>query len=231
MHIEVAILKVDAQTEMGSIKIRVWDLPTRTFHWSLVVLVIVSWITANIGGNMMQYHLWSGYAILSLVVFRLLWGVVGSETSRFSHFVRGLRAVMAYTRAFLKPEYRPSLGHNPLGGWSVIALLLALLLQTGTGLFSNDDILTEGPLYHLVSKESSDFLSTLHGISFNVLLILVAIHVLAIILYRVLHRVNLLKPMLTGSKQVTQGTPALKQSSGWLALLAAGIVYLLVTKI
>ena len=225
----------DTQPESGGKKIRVWDLPTRVFHWSVVVLVIVSWITAEIGGTTMQYHLWSGYAILSLVVFRLLWGIVGSETTRFAHFVRGPRAVVAYARAFFKSDYRPTLGHNPLGGWSVIVLLLTLTLQAGTGLFANDDILTEGPLYHLVSKESSDFLSTLHSITFDVFMVLVAIHVLAILLYRVWHRENLLKPLFTGDKTVSQAISAPKQSSVWLALpvalLAAETVYWAVTKL
>lgn len=221
--------------ESGGKKIRVWDLPTRLFHWSVVALVIVSWITAEIGGTAMQYHLWSGYTILSLVLFRLLWGVLGSETARFTHFLRGPRAVMAYARAFFKPDYRPTLGHNPLGGWSVIALLLVLALQATTGLFANDDILTEGPLYHLVSKRTSDFLSTVHSTAFDVLMVLVAIHISAILLYRLRHGENLLKPFLTGDKAVNQAIPVPRQSSVWLALvlmlLAAGAVYWIVNKL
>jgi len=224
------------QTELGGKKIRVWDLPTRVFHWSIVVLFIVSWVSAEIGGTAMQYHLWSGYAILSLVVFRVLWGVVGSETSRFAHFVRGPRTVMAYARAFFKAGYQSTAqGHNALGGWSVLAMLFALALQTTTGLFANDDIATEGPLYHWVSKATSDLISEIHSSAFYVLLALVVIHIAAIVFYRAAHHENLLTPMLTGDKVVMSGTPALRQASVWLALVlalvAGGAVYWIVTKL
>lgn len=224
------------QTELGGKKIRVWDLPTRVFHWSIVVLFIFSWVSAEIGGTAMQYHLWSGYAILSLVIFRVLWGVVGSETTRFAHFVRGPRTVMAHARAFFKAGYQSTaLGHNALGGWSVLAMLFALALQTTTGLFANDDLTTEGPLYHLVSKATSDLISEIHSSAFYVLLALVVMHTSAIVFYRVVHRENLLTPMLTGDKVVPQGTPALRQASVWLALVlalaAGGVVYWIVTKL
>ena len=224
-----------APTKVGTQKIRVWDWPIRLFHWAVVVLFTSSWISAEIGGNAMQYHLWSGYTILGLVLFRILWGWVGSETARFAHFLRGPGAVLAYARAWFKPGYRATTGHNPLGGWSVAALLLALTFQTITGLFSNDDIANEGPLYHWVSKDTSDLISTLHAGSFNVLLTLVALHIVAIVLYRVKHRENLLKPMLTGDKMVDENVPEPKQSSMRLALVlalavAAG-VYVLVAKL
>ncbi len=222
------------QTEIGGKKIRVWDLPTRMFHWSIVALFIVSWVSAEIGGTAMQYHLWSGYAILALVLFRVLWGVVGSETTRFAHFVRGPKTVMAHTRAFFKSGYRSTaIGHNALGGWSVLLMLFALALQTTTGLFANDDIATEGPLYHLVSKATSDLISQIHSGAFNVLLALVAIHIAAIVFYRVVHHEDLLTPMLTGDKLTPPGVPPLRQASVWLALMlavsAAGIVFWIVT--
>jgi cytochrome b len=222
------------QTALNSKKIRVWDLPTRMFHWSIVVLFVVSWASAEIGGTAMQYHLWSGYGILALVIFRVLWGGVGSEATRFAHFVRGPKTVMAHARAFFKLGYRSTtIGHNALGGWSVLLILFALALQTVTGLFANDDIATEGPLYHLVSKAASDLISQIHSGAFNVLLALVAIHIAAIVFYRVVHHENLLTPMLTGDKLTRQGSPALRQASGWLALVlavfAAGIVFWIVT--
>ena len=223
------------QTEAGKKIIRIWDWPIRLFHWLLAILVVVSWSTAEIGGNAMQYHMWSGYAILSVVLFRISWGFVGSDSARFAHFLRGPRAVFGYLRNWFTPHYRPVLGHNPLGGWSVAALVLALLFQASTGLFSNDDIATEGPLYHLVSKAASDLFTQLHGTSFNILLALIGLHVAAIILYWVKHRENLLTPMLTGDKTVDAGTPEFKQSSAWLALAlviaAAGVVYGIVTKL
>lgn len=223
------------QTAPGKKNIRIWDWPIRLFHWLLVILVVVSWSTAQIGGNAMQYHMWSGYAILSLVLFRIAWGFVGSETARFAHFLRRPRTVFSYLRSWFSPHYRAVLGHNPLGGWSVAALLLALVFQASTGLFANDDIATEGPLYPLVSKALSDALTQLHKLSFNVLLALIAVHIAAIILYRVKHRENLLTPMLTGDKTVDAGTPEFKQSSAWLALAlviaAAGVVYGIVMKL
>ena len=153
---------MNTQTQSNTKLIRVWDWPIRLYHWLLVALFITSWISAEIGGNAMQYHLWSGYAVLGLVLFRVLWGVVGSETARFAHFMRGPSAVLAYTRSWFKPDYHAALGHNPLGGWSVIALLLAIVFQALTGLFSNDDIANEGPLYHLVNKGTSDLISQTH---------------------------------------------------------------------
>ena len=219
----------------GTKKIRVWDWPVRLFHWLIVLLFIISWVSAKTGGNAMQYHFWSGYTILGLVLFRILWGWVGSETARFSDFIRGPGAVQAYVRAWFKSSYRGTRGHNPLGGWSVAALLLTLGFQTITGLFSNDDIANEGPLYHLVSKETSDLISAGHALSFNVLLVLVALHIAAIILYRVKHRENLLKPMLTGDKLVDENIPEPKQSSLGLALVLASAVaagvYAVVTKL
>ena len=129
--------------------IAVWDLPSRLFHGLLVILVAVSFTTGTIGGNAMQYHEWSGFAILVLLVFRITWGFVGSRTSRFSDFVKGPAAVWRYANALVRGHSECYLGHNPLGGWSVLAMLLALLVQAATGLFANDDIITAGPLYLL----------------------------------------------------------------------------------
>lgn len=226
---------MNPQTGLGIKKIHVWDLPIRIFHWSVVLLFIISWASAEVGGNAMQYHLWSGYAVLGLVLFRVLWGMVGSETARFKRFICSPGAVLTYARAWFTPGYRAALGHNPLGGWSVAALLLALAFQALTGLFSNDDIANEGPLYHLVSKATSDLFSNLHEGAFNVLLTLVALHIVSIVLYRVRHGENLVKPMLTGDKEVNENVPVPKQSSVWLALVlalaSAGVVYGVVTRL
>lgn len=226
---------MNTQTQPNTKSIRVWDWPIRLFHWLLVALFILSWVSAEIGGNAMQAHLWSGYAVLGLVLFRIVWGVVGSDTARFAHFMRGPSAVLAYSRNWFQPSYRAALGHNPLGGWSVAALLLALAFQALSGLFSNDDIANEGPLYHLVSKGTSDLISRAHSGAFDLLLALVMLHLLAIVLYRVWHGENLLKPMLTGDKVVNESALTPKQSSSWLALIlalvVAGVVYRLVTRL
>lgn len=214
--------------------IAVWDLPTRLFHWLLVALFAFSWASAELGGNAMEWHMLSGYGLLGLVLFRLLWGVAGSTTARFGQFVRGRAAILAYARTFARKDAAASVGHNPLGGWMVVAMLALLLLQGTTGLFANDDIVTEGPLYHLVSKEVSDALTELHEGVFNVLLTLVAIHVGAIFFYLLFKRDNLIRPMITGRKEVPVEIPQPTMVSIWralpLAAIAAAVIYFLVTR-
>ena len=136
-------------------RVTVWDLPTRLFHWLLVGFVVTSFVTVEIGGNAMQIHELSGFVILSLLLFRVGWGFFGSRPSRFSDFVHGPKAVLSYVRGLLRNDTPPHFGHNPLGGWSIVAMLLALFVQAGTGLFANDDIMTEGPLYSWVNKATT----------------------------------------------------------------------------
>jgi cytochrome b len=215
--------------------IHVWDLPTRLFHWLLVALFAFSWASAELGGNAMEWHMLSGYGLLGLVVFRLLWGIAGSATARFGQFVKGRGAILAYVRGFARKDAPPSVGHNPLGGWMVVFMLSLLLLQGATGLFANDDIVTEGPLYHLISKELSDQLTELHEGVFNALLTLVAVHLSAIFFYLLVKRDNLIRPMITGRKQVPAETAQPFMVSVWralpLAAIAAAAVYLLVTRL
>lgn len=182
--------------------IRVWDLPVRLFHWSLVALLVTAVVTGKTGGNAMEIHLWAGYGTVVLVVFRFLWGWVGTPYARFSHFVRGIPSALAYGRELFrgKPVARP--GHNPLGGWMVVILLAVLALQAGTGLFANDDIVTEGPLFDMVGKDMSDTLTALHKLNLKILLALAGIHVLAVILYRVVKGIDLVRPMITGRMAV-----------------------------
>jgi cytochrome b len=211
--------------------IQVWDLPTRAFHWLLVTLVVVSFISGKIGGTWMQYHMWSGYAVLGLLMFRMAWGFAGGRHARFSAFVRGPGAVMRYTRTLLKPEAPRHLGHNPLGGWSVLAMLLALSVQAVTGLFANDDIFTEGPLYPWVSKATSDWLTQIHKLNQGIILLLVGVHVMAVLFYLIIKHENLIQPMFTGRKHWRgQGRASdnhLGRAALTAGLVAAGI-YLLV---
>jgi cytochrome b len=203
------------RTEEKMYPVRVWDTPTRLFHWLLVGLVIFSLITGKIGISAMQYHEWSGFAILVLVGFRLVWGFIGGQQTRFSTFIKGPATVIRYASSLLREDSKRHLGHNPLGGWSIIAMLASLLIQIGTGLFANDDILTEGPLYALVSKETSDWLTGVHHLNLKVLMILVAIHICAVMFYLIAKRENLISPMITGSKlwhqplDSARGNPAL----------------------
>jgi cytochrome b len=213
--------------------VKVWDLPTRLFHWTLVALMIVQWLTAE-ESSTMGYHVWGGYAVLALVLFRLIWGFVGSETARFSDFVRGPDAALEYVRALLRGETPHYLGHNPLGAWSIVAMLVLLLVQAGTGLFANDDILIEGPLYAWVSKDTSDWLTTIHKLNFNLLLLVIAVHLSAVLFYLLVKRENLIHPMLSGRKHLPPERlhSAPRIVSPWLGLavlVGAGIaVWLLV---
>lgn len=217
--------------------LKVWDLPTRLCHWSLVALVAMSWWSGEQGGEAFDYHQWSGYGILSLLLFRLAWGVVGGEYSRFAQFVHGPRRVLCAVRDLLTPTPLAQPGHNPLGGWMVLVLLLALLFQAGTGLFANDDILIEGPLASLVTKVMSDRLTGWHYWNFNLLLALAAAHVLAVLYHAVVMKENLIGAMFTGVKRLpadAAGSAVVRFASSWFALVlfavAALAVYLIVKR-
>jgi cytochrome b len=188
---------MDVETAMTNVmRVRVWDVPTRLFHWMLVALLLLSWWTAE--KRMMDWHRLSGIVVLSLVVFRLVWGVIGGSTARFSSFLRGPAALLAYARGGSEYAERP--GHNPLGGYSVVVLLLLLAVQVVTGLFATDiDGLESGPLSYLVSFDQGRLAATVHETSFNLLLALSALHVLAIAFYLVIRRRNLVRAMVTGS--------------------------------
>jgi len=214
------------------VKIAVWDLPTRLFHWLLVVLVVVSFTTGAIGGNAMLYHEWSGFAILILLVFRITWGFVGSRKSRFSDFVKGPAVVWRYATALFRGDLERYMGHNPMGGWSVLALLLALVIQVATGLFANDDIITEGPLYLWVSKPVSDWLTHVHRLNRFLIVLLVVTHVSAVLFYLWGKRENLIKPMITGTKLWRGGDTPPPATSIWLAAVIIAVtgflLYLLI---
>ncbi len=174
-------------------KVYVWDLPTRLFHWLLVVCVIGAFVTAKIGGALMVWHGRFGLAILGLLVFRLIWGFVGSTYARFAQFVRGPAAI----RAYLKGEWHGQ-GHNPLGALAVLALLAALAAMVGTGLFANDDIAFFGYLAPLVSGDMSDRLTVIHLQIETLLMALVGLHVAAILFYALAKKRDLVRPMITG---------------------------------
>jgi len=208
----------------ASVTIKVWDAPVRLFHWLLVALVTLSVSTGYLGGNLMRWHIWSGCAILGLLIFRLMWGFAGSSTARFSNFVRGPRAALGYARGLLSRRPSHTAGHNPLGGWMVVLLLASALLQAGTGLFSNDDIATEGPLYDKVSKATSDAITAVHTANAVVLLVLIGLHVAAVLFYFWYKRENLLRPMFTGTKRVrAQALPPVRFPGVLRALALAAV--------
>jgi len=181
-------------------RLRVWDLPTRLFHWLLAAVVLGSFVSAKLGGAYMVWHERLGYAALALLAFRLIWGFVGGRYARFTQFVRGPATV----RAYLRGQWQ-GLGHNPLGALSVLALLAALGFQAVSGLFTNDDIAFEGPLARYVSGWLSSLLTTLHRGNEKVILLLVALHLAAIAFYRLARRHDLIGPMLHGDAQAPAG--------------------------
>jgi len=197
----------------------VWDLPVRLFHWVLVVLFIAAWTTAEQGPAWMDRHMLIGYAIMTLVLFRLLWGIYGSDQARFRTFFSGPRQVLAYVQNMLHGTAEQSIGHNPLGGWSVVVMLLLIGIQTGTGLFANDDIYNEGPLTGWVSNATSGLLTRIHKLNFNLLLAIVAIHIVAVLLHLLVKKENLIKPMFNGFKELEDHQPASGQRPWWLALV------------
>ena len=217
--------------------VKVWDVPVRLFHWLLVLLVAFQYLSAKMKGDWMTWHMYSGYAILALVLFRVLWGFAGSSTARFSTFVAGPAACLEFAKKVLSRAPAPYASHNPLGGWMVVVLLLALVVQAGTGLFANDDIATEGPLANLVSKELSDRLTLVHYWNFNLLLLLVGLHIAAVLYHWGVLKENLIGAMFTGVKRLPSnfaGAAAARVASPWLALvllaLAALAVYLIVKR-
>lgn len=223
----------------AAVQVRVWDLPLRLFHWSLVFCVIGAFVTIKVGGGWMIWHMRFGYAILALLLFRLVWGFIGGRQARFTQFVTGPGGLIRY----LKGEGSAPLGHNPLGSLSVLAMIALFFVQAVLGLYSNDDIFTEGPLAHLISKDDSDAMTGWHKFNEPILYGLVALHLLAIAFYRFGRGQRLVRAMVTGDKAVVAGPAELARlraeasdDSAGLRLrglvvlaLCAGLVYWVVT--
>ncbi len=207
-------MEAPAEAPPATAKVAVWDLPVRLFHWSLVALVAFSWWSAK--NDELELHMYSGFAVLTAVIFRVLWGIFGSSTARFSSFIHGPRAVIAYVRN--SAAWR-KIGHSPIGALSVLAMLVVLKLQVATGLINaDDDGLTEAPLAPLVSFETADFAHDAHELLFNVLLALIALHVAAVAYYHWRGR-NLVGPMVTGHAKAEPGIEPMRPGRWWVALL------------
>jgi cytochrome b len=178
--------------------IRVWDLPIRLFHWLLVIGIVLSFITVKIGGNAMEWHARVGYCVLTLIIFRICWGFIGSHHARFIHFVPSPKGFLNYVSG----KTKAGLGHNPLGALSVLGLLFSVGLQAVTGLFANDDIAFEGPLAKYVSSGAVELLTSIHRQNEKILIALIVIHICAIFYYQKFKGENLIKPMLLGDKEI-----------------------------
>ena len=204
---------------MKSHLVRVWDLPTRLFHWALVVCIVGLVTTAQIGGNAMEWHFRFGYSVLTLLLFRLLWGFVGGHWSRFSTFLYSPASLLRYIRG--QEDGVQPLGHSPLGALSVFAILALLLLQVGTGLFSDDEIAAVGPLSKLASGAVVSQLTHYHkDIGKVIVLILVLLHIGAIAFYRIKRKKDLIRPMLVGDVSSPTPQPASRDDAGSRALAA-----------
>lgn len=210
-------------------KVRVWDLPTRLFHWSLAACVIGLVITANVGGDAMVWHFRLGYCVLTLLLFRLVWGFIGGYWSRFGSFVPSPSTLVRYLKGDTNPHH--SVGHNPLGALSVLALLFFCFAQAAVGLMSDDEIAATGPLVSKIPGAWVPIATYIHTeVTKVVLIVLVFLHVAAILWYRFKKGNNLVTPMIVGDKvlpestAVSQDTLASRAVAAAVILLCAGAV-------
>ena len=220
-----------ATREKRGRELRVWDLPTRLFHWALATAVAVAILSAEL--DVLAVHMLAGETVLVLVLFRLAWGMVGSQTARFAEFVKGPGAIRDYlkrSRAGGEAAFTP--GHNPLGALMVVALLLVLLAQAGSGLFTSDDILVDGPLVPLASGATVALLGSLHRLLANGIFVLVGLHMAAVLFHLLVKKDDLIRPMVTGRKvlpgRLAVTEPRRAPAGLALAILAAsaGLVFL-----
>lgn len=203
-------------------KIRVWDLPTRLFHWALVACIVGLTVTGYTGGGAMEWHARIGYAVLTLLLFRLVWGVVGGHWSRFSSFIYSPRSVMNYLRGRAHPDHL--IGHNPLGASSVFAMIVVLLAQIATGLVGDDETAFTGPLNRFVQSSKGLAATWYHKeVGQWLLLTLVLLHVGAVLYYLMRRKDNLIQPMIDGDKAVTHAAPESRDTAG-TRILAAGVL-------
>jgi len=200
--------------------VRIWDLPTRLFHWLLAASVVGGFVAVKIGGNAMVWHFRFGYVVLSLLLFRLIWGIVGGRWSRFRSFVRPPAAVVRYVRGVRRPGEMHDVGHNPLGALSVLAMLVFLAAQVASGLFADDDAGNTGPMIRFVSEAASLRLTHYHKtIGQGALIALVVLHLLAIAVYAWRGH-NLVRPMIVGDQLLDRDVPASADSAATRALAA-----------
>jgi cytochrome b len=215
-------------------RIRIWDRPVRLFHWTLILLVALSYASGKSGAWTLHYV--CGYAILTLVLFRILWGFLGSENARFAHFLKSPMAALRQLARLTKRDRDTETSHNPAGGWMVVLLLFLLLAQAISGLFANHDpgfsYSQHGPLALKVSEATSGLLSAWHLAGQRYLVLAIGLHVLAIMLYKLVKGHELVMPMLTGEKQLPEGAKQPRLASGRLALgllmMAGAAVFLFI---
>ncbi|MBF6650829.1 cytochrome b/b6 domain-containing protein [Methylobacter sp. BlB1] len=199
--------------------VHIWDWPLRLFHWLLVIAVVGAYVTGKLGGDLTDWHGRIGGLILGLLIFRIIWGFVGTTHARFVNFFPTFGRLAAY----FKGNWH-GIGHNPVGALSVLALLAVLTVLAATGLFANDDIAFEGPLFSLIDKSLSDKLSGIHALALDVLMGLLALHLAAIAFHQLVKKNNLVLPMLTGRKQVHKAQASSIPAVGALRFLMTVVI-------
>jgi cytochrome b len=221
-------------TNSGVRSVKVWDIYTRLFHWALGIAILVSFIAEDQGA--MEIHIASGITILGLLAFRLLWGFVGPRTAQFHRFIKGPRTIIGYLGNSRAPQFRPMIGHSPIGALSVIALLALVTVQAVSGLFASDDIITEGPLAKFVTSDYVYLATDIHKTNANLLLAMIALHIAAVIYYLIARREDLTLPMITGSRRVQAADAAaepVRDRNPLVAIIAiaaaVGLAYYLFT--
>ncbi|MEP0355497.1 cytochrome b/b6 domain-containing protein [Paraglaciecola sp.] len=208
-------------------KALVWDLPVRLFHWLLVICIFAQWLTVEILEDATDIHFYIGYFTLGLIIFRLIWGVVGTTYSRFTSFIAGPKSIFAYLKSLTTKEHVTTVGHNSVGGLMLPAVLLLVGLQAVSGLFITDDIINEGPYYASASETLKSYMMWLHNNIFDVLLGLIAVHLLAIFYYQFALKHDLISPMFTG-KKVVKPSEAISSSRLLLAVIIVVLVAIFV---
>lgn len=203
----------------------IWDLPTRLFHWLLLLTVISSFVTVKIGGNTMIWHIRLGYVALTLITFRLVWGVIGPHHALFKNFLKGPKFIQEYLN---NPQETP--GHSPIGALSVVALLGLFGMQAITGLFTSDEIAFDGPFVKYISSELVELLSRVHRLNEYLLIAITLIHVSAIFIYRFIKKIDLIKPMINGHKMWSKKIPVSRDDSNnrlkaLIVLMLTGSIY------
>jgi cytochrome b len=224
-----------APSDQDRVAVTVWDWPVRAVHWAMVVLLVTLIITGELGGNALQWHMRAGAAMLALLLFRIAWGFAGTRHARFAHFLRAPRAVWAYASNVSHGAYQRSVGHNPLGGWSIVLMLTLLLAQVTTGLFANDQVATDAPLARFISEDLSNAMAWFHRRNLWVLIGVVILHIGAVLYFRFALKTDLIGPMIDGVNFLPAhaAVPA-EPPRGWraFALLAVcgGIAVFIVTR-
>jgi len=207
-------------------KLLVWDFPVRLFHWCLVISLLAAWYTSDGERDLIDYHLQVGYFILGLIIFRVIWGLLGTNYAKFSQFIPSKAALLQCLKEFKQEKGYKTVGHNPLGALMVVLMLTLVLLQAISGLFMNDDVFTTGPYYESVSSTVQSLMSSIHHYAFDMILVASSLHIGAVFYYLLVKKANLILPMITGYKKVEaeQNNLGIKSSKLLLALVIAIVV-------